>query len=260
MRDDVIIAALSGGRDSTAMVLKRLERGERIDYIYFSDTLHEFDLMYEYLEKVAEYITKTYGKQVIRLKPRSTFEDWVFGEMTRGEHKGAIRGLPKITDPCFWKRESKTTPADAFVKSLGVPYIKLTKLVGYTASEKDRVQKDPDLEYPLIDWGWCEGDVSAYLESIDMVNPLYEYFSRTGCDFCPYMSLRSYYIVWKFFKKTWAYMKNIEDPLQGLEKLGYKVVNSRWQRNHTLAELEARFESGNDGYSDTPDRDCFCAV
>ena len=199
------LAGFSGGRDSTAATLKYLEDGNNIDYILFCDTLEEFILMYEYIDKVEKYIGSKYGKQIIKLKPSTTFEH-------------------------------------------------------YTASEKGRVQKDPNLIYPLIEWNWCEGDVDKYLESIDMVNPLYKYFSRTGCAFCPHMSLRGYYIVWKFFKKTWLYMKKIERKLRMIERLGSKVVNTQWHDRYTLLELENDFILGKKNYDDTPAKDCLCAI
>jgi len=256
----ITLAALSGGRDSTAATLKYLENGGNIDYILFSDTLEEFIMMYEYIDKVDKYLGSKYGKQIIRLKPTTTFEHWVFGKMTKGKNNGAVRGLPKKIDPCYWKRESKIKPVELFHKSINVTDGNYKTIIGYTASEKNRVQKDPNLIYPLIEWNWCEGDVDEYLKSINMVNPLYKYFSRTGCSFCPHMSLRGYYIVWKFFKKTWLYMKKIERKLRNIERLGLKVVNKQWHDRYTLLELEKDFISGKKDYDDTPAKDCVCAI
>ncbi len=41
----MISANLSGGRDSSAMVVKWLENGNELDYIIFCDTGFEFDEM-----------------------------------------------------------------------------------------------------------------------------------------------------------------------------------------------------------------------
>lgn len=45
------IANFSGGRDSTAMVIRYLKLGNNIHYILFCDTGFEFPAMYEYIEK-----------------------------------------------------------------------------------------------------------------------------------------------------------------------------------------------------------------
>ena len=42
----MVFANLSGGRDSSAMVVKWLELGNNIDYILFCDTGYEFAEMY----------------------------------------------------------------------------------------------------------------------------------------------------------------------------------------------------------------------
>jgi len=250
-----VIATISGGRDSTAMLLSSLERGDRIDHIVFTNTMSELPVMYEYLDKVNRYLMKTYNKSIIITKPLTTFDSWCFGKVTKGERKGFTRGLPMLITPCFWKRESKVKPMDNLLKALGVTAH--IKLIGYTKSEEKRIQKDSSMRYPLIEWGWCEGDVDIYLESVNMVNPLYDYFTRTGCGFCPYMSLQSYYIVWKFFKKTWRYMKSVERRLKQLDK----VVNNQWQRDYSLRELEHKFKVNKDNkYSDEPLKACICAM
>ena len=46
------IASLSGGKDSTAMVLNLLEKNYPLDEIIYCDTGKEFTQMYEHLEKL----------------------------------------------------------------------------------------------------------------------------------------------------------------------------------------------------------------
>lgn len=59
----MIVANLSGGRDSTAMVIRWLELGNDLDYILFCDTGLEFKEMYNYIDKeVSEYLSQ---KQII---------------------------------------------------------------------------------------------------------------------------------------------------------------------------------------------------
>ena len=169
------IALLSGGRDSSAMVELILNKGLPIDYILFDDTLLEFKEMYDYLDKFDKYLNKKYNKRITFNKPKSTFSNWVFGEITRGERKGWIRGLPMLKDPCFWKRESKVYSTNRFVKANNIkkPYF----YVGYTYSEYKRSKvKDTNEIYPLIDNKICEAGVDRILQSINMINPLYEFF------------------------------------------------------------------------------------
>ena len=49
------IVQLSGGKDSTAMLLMMLEKGMPVDEIIFCDTGMEFPAMYEHLQRVEQY-------------------------------------------------------------------------------------------------------------------------------------------------------------------------------------------------------------
>lgn len=248
------ILMLSGGRDSTAMCELMLSQGKKIDYIIFTDTGQEFSLMYEYLKKVDKRFRKVYGIGITYLRTGDTFDDWVFGKITRGERIGAVRGLPLTTVPCFWKRESKVNPVARFIKKKKI--FRYKTYIGYTYSEQERMSTiDENMRYPLIEAKMCEADVDRLLESVDLVNPLYELFSRTGCAICPYQSLQAYYTVWKNFKDTWQYMVDIEDRLHKLDD----VINKRWHVRFKLSELEKRFLTETH-WTDVPAKACECAI
>ena len=78
------VVSLSGGKDSTAMLIMMLERDEPIADIVFFDTGWEFPQMYEHLECLERYI----GRKITRLRPRlpvsvvtdKTPLDWMFSE------------------------------------------------------------------------------------------------------------------------------------------------------------------------------------
>lgn len=253
--ETAFIALFSGGRDSSAMTDLICEQKLPLDYIIFSDTNAEFTMMYDYIAKFGKYLEDRYDRQIEILTPRDTFESWVFGKMTKGKQKGMIRGLPKMIDPCFWKRESKVRPVERFCKDKGI--INPIKYIGYTNSEKERADvKDLFMRFPLIDAKMCEADVDKRLELIGMVNVLYEFFSRTGCSFCPYMSLKAFYTVYINFPEVWEYMKSIEQKLQLLDN----VVNDRWSIEMTMLELEEKFSTGNHNYDDVPVKACECKI
>ena len=47
--NDYVVVSLSGGKDSTAMLLGMLERGEHIDEIVYADSSVEFPGMYKHI-------------------------------------------------------------------------------------------------------------------------------------------------------------------------------------------------------------------
>ena len=71
------IVSLSGGKDSTAMLLRMIEENHPIDEILFCDTGMEFPSLYTHLERVEQEI----GRAITRLKAPKSFE-FFFAEYT----------------------------------------------------------------------------------------------------------------------------------------------------------------------------------
>ena len=63
-KEKLYAASLSGGKDSTAMVLRLVEEGWPLDFVMFCDTGLEFPQMYEHVEK----LEKALPVPVVRLK------------------------------------------------------------------------------------------------------------------------------------------------------------------------------------------------
>ena len=265
--DTVYIATISGGKDSVAMCDLLLKNSYPVDYILFYDTLQEFPLMYEYIEKLKVYFKDRYNKEIIVLKPKTTFEDWCYGTMNKkgALYDGYIRGIPMVwSEPCYWRREGKIKPFEAFIKSNNIKSYKT--YIGFTVDEKNRVMKGDEFIYPLIDYfNFSENDCKKYLLEQEMENPLYRFFNRTGCGICPAQSKKAWFEVWKNFKDTWNYMKQIENELFRLESTGHKVKSKYWfPKFKTISDYEKEFIKIDQGslfdFSDEPLKDCFCKI
>ena len=74
------IVNLSGGKDSTAMLLMLLEKHCPIDYILFADTGKDFPQMRDHLKRLAEYVKANYpaAPEIITLKADSSFDYLMF--------------------------------------------------------------------------------------------------------------------------------------------------------------------------------------
>jgi len=258
------IATLSFGKDSTVMVDMLLKNNYPIDYIVFNDTMLEFPMMYEYKEKVVKYFKDRYNKEVIITTPDTTFEKWCFGTMKSGDLKDYIRGIPMTwSEPCYWRRESKVKPSDKLFKNIGEHKV----YIGFTLDESNRIMIDNKFIYPLIDeFKMTERNCQEYLINQEMQNPLYNYFSRTGCAVCPAQSEKAWFQVWKYFPDTWEYMKEIEERLEELEDDGWEIKNKHWFTNYrTCGDMAVKFiEADNQDslfdFSDEPLKDCFCKI
>lgn len=254
------IAMLSGGRDSTAMIFYLLENGYPLDDIIFTDTQSEFPDMYLYLKRVERRLMAMFGRKVITLnhKRGETFEDWCFGIIKSGKRKDMIRGLPMVTQPCYWKRESKVRPFEKFIKDNNIK--NYTQYIGYTYSEKKRSNvKDERQRFPLIELKKCESDVDKKLLDLNLVNPLYDNFERTGCYFCPYQKVRGFYLLWKLHPKQWEYMVELEDKLNSIDNY-QNVINPQWNIRYSMMEMERAFKSGEILFEVEAPSACECKI
>ncbi|KEH91568.1 hypothetical protein Z962_p0095 (plasmid) [Clostridium botulinum C/D str. BKT12695] len=222
------IVMFSGGKDSTAMLLRLIEEGEKIDKIVFADTGLEFPEMYRYIERVESYIKR----EIEIFKGDTTFNQWFYSPFTKGKRKGQTRGFPKVVGlGCWAKRELKIKPLK---KAEGVGN---EIFIGIAADEKNRIyrenyQHNNIYRLPLVDWGMSEQDCIDMLKERNLLNPLYDIFKRLGCWLCPKQGIGSLRKLYKNYPDLWERLKQYEKD----SPTGFKI-------NTTLEELENRFNN-----------------
>jgi len=224
--------------------------------------LHEHKEMYIYIDKLKLYFRSRYKKEIIVLKPKSTFESWAFGTLEKGERKGSIRGLPSLSNGmCYWRREAKVKPMEEFSKE----FENIIYYVGYTKNENRTIEDYDNYKFifPLKTiFNMTEEDCKKYLINQEMENPLYRHYTRTGCGFCPFQSEKSFFQTWKYYPDIWEDMKKIESKLLKMDN----VISPTWFMDYkTCADMENKFkEADKQGalfdFSDEPLKDCFCKI
>jgi 3'-phosphoadenosine 5'-phosphosulfate sulfotransferase (PAPS reductase)/FAD synthetase len=243
----MFVASLSGGRDSTAMVVKWLECGKQLDYIIFCDTGYEFAEMYEYIDKLDDYIKRNFGKQITRLDSSQEIYKWAFEyPIVKGERAGRFRGLPLTIHRDYCTRQTKIIPTEKFVRERSPQKFKNSVLIGYTYNEVERGRTTNVAYgvavYPLHEWKMNEPEVTEFLKQRGIMNPLYERFERTGCFLCPKQSMKSYYELYKHYQKHWQTMKEWEQKAIELD-----CVNKHWHPSYTFEELENKMKEKANG-------------
>ena len=157
MKPEKYVLSLSGGKDSTAMLLRLLEEKRPVDLILFCDTGLEFPQMYEHLDRLEAYI----GRPIIRLKAAHDFE-YYFYEYTPKRNNPALsqyRGMSWPGPRGRWCTGIlKTRIVAAYLKKLKEEYT-VIEYVGIAADETKRIK---DKNYPLVEWGMTEQDCLAY--------------------------------------------------------------------------------------------------
>ena len=84
--------SLSGGKDSTAMLLLMVERGLPIHAVLTADTGMEFPEMYEHLQKLDDYLFAERGLHLTWLRHPKGFE-WLMFE----EKKQRSASMPQVS-------------------------------------------------------------------------------------------------------------------------------------------------------------------
>ncbi|ANV98299.1 hypothetical protein BBW65_07070 [Helicobacter enhydrae] len=260
----MFFANLSGGRDSTAMVIRWLELGKPLDFILFCDTGYEFPQMHDYIQKLDSYLQKEFNKQITKIDKTKEIEHWSFAyPITRGEHKGKLRGLPKMLGPSFCTRETKAKPSKEFILSQSPQKFKNNILIGYTYDEveKGRVSNlDYGISiYPLHQWKWNEKEIDVFLKKRQLFNPLYNHFQRTGCFFCPKQSKKSLFTLWKYYPELYQIALDMEKRAKELN-----CINQTFKPKSLLEyakEFAKEFQYAKE--FQTPDialdhQNCFC--
>lgn len=181
------VVSFSGGKDSTAMLLRMLEEGMQVDLILYCDTGLEFPEMEEHIRKVEEYT----GRKIMVIESDRDFmyyatekERIIKSEKTPGFSVGDVaKGFGYPTIKARWcTKHLKTEVIDRYLRNLRKNY-DLVQYVGIAADEPNR---ERDLNYPLIKWGMTEKDCLeyCYARGFDW-GGLYEIWDRVSCYCCP---------------------------------------------------------------------------
>ena len=72
--------SFSGGKDSTYMLLRMIEKGLPVDAVLYADTGMEFPEMYDHIARIDTHLFQQRGIHITRLKHPKGFEYLMFDE------------------------------------------------------------------------------------------------------------------------------------------------------------------------------------
>lgn len=236
---DLFLALWSGGKDSSWMILEILGRKLKLDHIVTYDT-PELPEMYEYKEVFADYVKTKYGVSILTIPTgrMDTVYKWSLGEYTKGNNKGMLRGFPKISSMTWCTRELKVYPYNRYIKK----HFKdrnIKKYYGIAADEPRRINKDENGIYTLNDLNLTELDCLNNLKSVGLHNPVYDFYSRTGCWFCPKQDKKGFRILYDNWPKMWDQLLDWENELNFRGNVHIDQI----VKEYTVSELTQYFEN-----------------
>lgn len=197
VKPDYHVVSFSGGKDSTAMLLRMLELGMQVDEILFCDMTVEFPAMYDHLKKVEEYT----GRKITILRDEHDYEYYLLKHHPKKKTAGRPRkgnGFPR--PDLRWCTGIKQKLISKHLKQLKKKY-NVIQYIGIAADEQNRVK---DKTYPLVDWGWTEKDCLEYCYSKGFDwDGLYKIFHRVSCWCCPLQPIDELRKLRKHFPDLW---------------------------------------------------------
>lgn len=237
MGNKPLIVSLSGGKDSTAMLIKMLEYGEPISEVVYCDTTVEFPQMYEHLN----LLERNTGINIVHLQDNHTYEYYLSEHVrTKGKLKGA-KGYGFSGFGSRWCTNLlKKDVFNRYVKDKYGSINNVTICIGIAIDEPKRIKTElvakKLVRYPLVEYGITEdAALKICLDRGYNWGGLYNKFKRVSCWCCPLQSLSDLRILYTDFPELWAKLKEFQKlsihpfrtdyTLEGLEYLFNLNIN-----------------------------------
>lgn len=254
------VASFSGGKDSTAMVLRMIEKGERLDKVVFCDTGMEFPAMYAHIAKVKEHVEAS-GVEFVTLTPDHTFEYLLMEKPIDSKKHGLYHGYSWPGMQMRWctrhlKADVQCRYCRELRESTGEDIVTCTGLAADEAKRLER-QNNRGHRHPLAEWGWTEDMCLGYCygKGFDWYDPsigkgLYEIFSRTSCWICPLGTIDNFRQLRRWYPDLWARIGEMEAEIKAQrERESDRCVANAWRYTprRSWQELEDRFARKDQG-------------
>lgn len=244
--------SLSGGKDSTAMLLLMIERDMPIDMVLSADTGMEFPEMYEHLAKLDEHLFRERGIHITTLRHPKGFEYLMFDEPKQKPH--SLENRAKLGIPPYgngwpgirvrWctgqlKTHLITKEVNRLKGELGA--------IHYVGIAADEAWRCKDERYPLVEWGITEAQAlqACYDRGFDF-GGLYEIYHRASCWCCPFQRIDELRKLRKHHPELWE--KLMELDRRALAQFATGPLG-QFKQNWSVERLDTRFaeEDGQTG-------------
>lgn len=232
--EDYIVVEFSGGKDSTAMVLRMIELGEHIDDVVCCDTQKEFPAMYRHIEKVRKVIEGN-GIKFTMLRAEKSFDYYMFEYQSK---KSDYREALGFGWPCpnirWCTGNMKIDVCNKYFRNLQkkynvIQYIGIAADEGYRLTRKNNLNKNH--RHPLVEWGWSEKQCLEYCYSKGFDwEGLYKLFDRVSCWCCPFSNFNQLRILRTHYPALWEELKIMD-----------KKAKNSFKENYSVEDLDIRF-------------------
>jgi 3'-phosphoadenosine 5'-phosphosulfate sulfotransferase (PAPS reductase)/FAD synthetase len=231
-----IVVSFSGGKDSSAMLLRMIELGEHIDEVVCCDTYKEFPAMYRHIEKV-KGVVDTAGIKFTMLKSEKSFDYYMFEHQPKRKRSDLADkvGFSWAGSRSRWcTARLKQDVVRRYFKQLHSKY-NVIQCLGIATDETYRLERknnqNENHRHPLVEWGWTEKDALKYCyeQGYDWEG-LYELFDRVSCWCCPLQPLSELRTLQERFPELWEELKDMD-----------RRTWRKFRADYSVEELDVRF-------------------
>ncbi len=236
--------SLSGGKDSTAMLLLMIERNMPIDVVLTADTGMEFPEMYVHMQKVDELLYRKRDIHITTLRHPQGFEYLMFDQPK--QKQSSIENRKRLgvslygngwpgTRVRWCTGQLKTHLIDKEVNRLKGE-LNALHYVGIAADEPKRIKGE---QYPLVEWGITEAEALqiCYDRGFDW-GGLYEIYHRCSCWCCPLQRIDELRKLRHHHPELWERLRELDR--RAIAQFGNNPLG-QFKKNWTVEQLEKRF-------------------
>lgn len=227
----------SGGKDSTATVIKAHEEGLRIDEIVYCELMFsnsisaEFPEHLEFIHETAIPTFESWGFPVTIIRGRISYLEYfnkIYSNSSQPELNGLKYGFA-LNGRCRFAGKAKTPVLNKYLKTADVVYL------GIAADEPERLArlKPPKISL-LAKYGITESAALQMCKTYSLLSPIYRQTARNGCWFCPNASLSELRFLYFKHRDLWDKLAALEDDPDAFV--------SKYDPKQSLKSLQRRFE------------------
>ena len=239
--------SVSGGKDSSALLLLMMEKEMPIDCVLYADTTMEFPEMEAHIAKLDDLLYRERGIHITTLRHPHGFEWMMFDE-------------PKVKPSCLERRAQMGVPPygngwpgmtvrwctgqlKTHLISKEVNRLKKEQnalhYIGIAADEAHRCKDDPQNRYPLVEWKITEAQALqiCYSRGFDF-GGLYEIYRRASCWCCPLQRIDELRKLRTHHPELWARLREMDNRARAMFGPG---PLGQFKKDWSVERLEERF-------------------
>ena len=236
MNESKHIVSFSGGKDSTAMLFKMIEKKMTIDHILYFDTGWEYPEMEDHIEKVRSIIQCETDIEFHTLKPDKPFEYYLF------EHSYKHQGYGWPFHNTRWCTRYKTKALNRFKKDMY--YI---QYIGIAYDEPKRIKYAENKRYPLYEWKMTESDCLEYCYKLGCSwGGVYNHIKRMSCFCCPLGNKQNRDYLFKHRPDLVERMLEMQHSLNNARLKTPNLTSLKWCKGRTVDEWVEYYQTRQD--------------